>query len=373
MNPEQIFCPNLECPARGQVGRSNIGVHQQAEQRYICHVCNKTFSATTGTIFHGLKTEATTVLVVVTLLAYGCPVQAIVKAFGFDERTVKKWWQRAGAHCEGLHAQVVGQARLDLGQVQADEIKVKTQRGAIWLALVMMVPTRLWLGGALSTQRDKALIRQIAQTVRQVALCRPVLIAVDGLSSYIDAFQKAFRSPLPRHGRIGRPRLVAWPDITLVQVVKQRRGSGLTIQRRLVQGTQQALHELLRRTQQGGVINTAYIERLNATFRQRLVWLNRRTRCLAHHTETLSAGMYVVGCFYNFCDPHHSLRVKLWVGTRSYRWVQRTPAMAAELTTHIWSPSQLFWHKIPPPPWQPPKRRGRRSKQTLALIQAWCL
>ncbi len=64
MNPEQIFCPNLECPARGQQGRGNIGVHQAAEQRYICHECHKTFSATKGTIFHGLKTEAVTVLLV---------------------------------------------------------------------------------------------------------------------------------------------------------------------------------------------------------------------------------------------------------------------------------------------------------------------
>lgn len=30
------------------------------------------------------------------------------------------------------------------------EIKVKSQHGAIWMELVMMVPTRLWLGGALS-------------------------------------------------------------------------------------------------------------------------------------------------------------------------------------------------------------------------------
>lgn len=371
MNPAEIFCPNLECPARGHVGRGNIGVHQAAEQRYVCHVCHTTFSARKGTIFHGLKTDAATVLVVVTLLAYGCPVPAIVKAFGFDERTVKQWWQRAGMHCQALHQQVVEQAQLDLGQVQADEIKVKTQHGAIWMALVMMVPTRLWLGGALSAQRDKALIRQIAATVRRVARCRPLLIAVDGLASYITAFQHAFRSSLPRHGRSGRPRLVAWPDINLVQVVKQRTAQGLTIQRRVVQGTMHAVNTLLTGTQQGGVINTAYIERLNATFRQRLVWLHRRTRCLAQHSQTLCAGMYVVGCFYNLCDVHHSLRVKLAVGARAHRWVQRTPAIATGLTDHVWSPHELFWHKRPPPPWQPPKRRGRRSKQTLALIKEW--
>ncbi|HZO88264.1 MAG TPA: hypothetical protein VFB38_07975 [Chthonomonadaceae bacterium] len=51
------------------------------------------------------------------------------------------------------------------------------------------------------------------------------------------------------------------------------------------------------------MLNTAYIERLNATFRQRLCCLVRRSRCLVRQTATLSAGMYLVGCVYNFCSP----------------------------------------------------------------------
>jgi hypothetical protein len=27
MNPTEVFCPNLVCPARGQAGKGNIGVH----------------------------------------------------------------------------------------------------------------------------------------------------------------------------------------------------------------------------------------------------------------------------------------------------------------------------------------------------------
>ncbi len=217
------------------------------------------------------------------------------------------------------------------------------------------------------------MIGQVAAIVRKVARPYPLLVAVDGLVSYVDAFQKAFRSPLPRRGKSGRPQLVSWPHIAIVQVVKQRSADGFSIQRRLVQGTQHLVQTLLDITQNGGVINTAYIERLNATCRQRLVWLHRRTRCLAQQAETLTAGMYLVGCFYNFCDLHQSLRQKLWLGSCSYRWVQRTPAMAAGLTDHIWTPTDLFWFKVPPPPWQLPKRRGRPSKQTRQLIQKWGL
>ena len=372
MNPQDVFCPNIACAARGQAGRGNIHVHSQKEKRYICQECEQTFRTTKGTIFYRLKTDPATVMLVITLLAYGCPVPAIVQAFGLDERTVKKWWQRAGAHCQAVHAHLVESSQLDLQQVQADEIKVKMQQGSVWMALVMMVSTRLWLGGALSAQRDKALIGQIAALVRQIARPSPLLIAVDGLVSYVDAFQKAFRSPLPRWGQPGRPRLVPWPDIAIVQVVKQRTAEQFSIQRRIVQGAQHLVQRRLTATQGGGVINTAYIERLNATFRQRLVWLHRRTRCLALQTQTLVAGMYIVGCFYNFCDVHHSLRQKLWTGDRSYHWVPRTPAMAAGLTQRIWLPSDLFWFKVPPPRWQPPKRHGRPSKDLLRLIQKWC-
>ena len=373
MNPQGIFCPNLNCPARGQRGKGNIGVHSAVEHRYICHACGKTFSASKGTLFYRLRTDATAVMIVVTLLAHGCPVQAIVQAFRLDERTVKAWWRRAGVHCRAVHEHLVEQQHYDLEQVQADEIKVKLQGRSVWMALAILVRTRLWLAGAISPHRDMALIEQLAAKVRQMALCRPLLLAVDGFAGYVGAFQKVFRSPLPRHGQRGRPRLVAWPNIAIVQVVKQRSAGTMEIQRRIVQGSQQLVERLLQRSQEGGVINTAYIERFNATFRQRLAILARRTRCPAQQTDTLTMGMYLVGCLYNLCDVHKSLRQRLWISERRYRWVQLTPAMAARLTDHIWTIEELFWFRVPPPTWSPPKRRGRPSKQTLRLIAKWCL
>jgi len=373
MNSQDVFCPNIDCPAKGQTGKGNICIHSHKEQRYICTVCQQTFTTTKGTIFYRLRTNAETVMLVITLLAYGCPIQAIVKAFGLDERTVRDWQQRAGKHCQAVHEHTVGQSQLDLQHVQADEIKVKAQGGHFWMALAMMVSTRLWLGGVVSAKRDQKLIEALVAQIRAIALCRPLLLAVDGLSSYVTAFRDAFRTALPRRrGETGRPRLIAWPDIAIVQVVKQRCGDKLHIDRRIVQGGKDMIQRLIQATQGHGGINTAFIERLNATFRQRLDSLARRTRTLARKAETLTAGMYVVGCLYNFCDPHHSLRVRLWVGNHGYRWVQRTPAIAARLTDHIWTPAELFAFKVPPPRWEPPKQRGRRSQETLRLIEQWC-
>jgi hypothetical protein len=57
--------------------------------------------------------------------------------------------------------------------------------------------------------------------------------------------------------------------------------------------------------------------------RQRLHWLSRCSRLLAHQTQTLQAGLFIVGCLDNFCDHHDSLRLKLAVGEHGFRWVQR--------------------------------------------------
>jgi transposase-like protein len=372
MNPRELFCPNMDCPARGQVGKGNIHSHSLKDQRCICDVCKRTFATTAGTIFYRLRSDPQLVMWVIILLAYGCPIQAIVKAFGLDERTVRAWHKRAGQHCQSVHEHVVENSQHDLQQVQADEIKVKTQKGTFWMALAIWVPTRLWMGGVVSPKRDLDLIQALADKVRNMALCRPLLLAVDGLASYVSAFRNAFRSKFPRaEGETGRCRMVSWQNIVIVQVVKQRVEGVLNVERRIVQGAQDMMEDLIQITQGKGIINTAFIERLNATFRQRIHSLTRRTRTLAQHPETLVAGMYLLGCFYNFCDFHHSLRLKLSVGSFSYRWVQRTPALAAGLTDHQWTPAELFNFKVPLPSWQPPKQRGRPSIAMLQLVQQW--
>ena len=111
MDPQKVFCPNFACPARGQIGQGNIGIHSRKERRYICRTCGKTFAETKGTVFYRLRSAKDLMVIVVTLLAYGCPVQAIVMAFGLDERTVLKWQKRAGDHCRRVHEHLVEQPR----------------------------------------------------------------------------------------------------------------------------------------------------------------------------------------------------------------------------------------------------------------------
>src|SRR5258706_16063427 len=141
MDPTTTCCLNMACPARGQTGQGNLGIHSCKEKRLICTACRKTCSATQGTAFSRLRTSAETVSLVVTLLAHGCPLPAIVVAFGSDERTVAGWVARGGIQGQAVQEHLVEQPR-DLGQVQADEIRVKKQGGMGWMALAVMGCTR---------------------------------------------------------------------------------------------------------------------------------------------------------------------------------------------------------------------------------------
>ena len=362
MDPGTTFCPNLACPASGQTGQGNISIPSCKARRFMCTECRKTFSARKGTALYRLRTSAETVSLVVTLRAHGCPLQAVVVAFGYDERTVACWLARAGVQGQAVQEHLVEQPR-DLGQVQADEIRVKTQGGLVWMALALMVSTRLWLAGAVSPHRDLLLIRRLIVRVRRCALHRPLLVCTDGLCSYIRAVRETFRDP-ERTGARGRPRLRPWRHILIAQVVKryeQRRV--VAVERRIVAGTRARVETLRRRSQGDGVINTAYIERLNATFRGRLAALTRRGRALACRPVTLHHGMYLIGTVYNFCTPHTSLHN---AGRAT------TPARAAGITEHCWTVRELLSFHVPPPRWTPPQQRGRPSRALQRLVMRWC-
>ena len=368
MDPSTVFCPNPACPDKGQPGRGNIGIHSQKERRYRCTRCRKTFAATRGTAVYRLHHPVELMVLVVTLLCHGCPTQAIVAAFGLDERTVAAWLHRAGGHAARVHAAVVETGQVELGQVQVDEICVKVCRGRIWQAMALAVPSRLWLGGDLSPARDGALV---TATLRRVAACASsvaLLLCVDGFAAYVGAVRTVFRVAV-RTGRPGRPRLVLPETVLLAQVVKSHQGRRLVdVTRRVVYGTAEAVATAIAATRGGTQINTSYIERLNATFRAALAPLTRRGRRLAHGAALLTSGLWLVGTAYNVCWPHASLRVRA-CGER--KWHERTPAMAAGLTDHVWTMDEMLRYRVlstegVPPPGQADDvgraRAGRRQR-----------
>ena len=356
MNAQDLFCPNSACPASGHVGRGNLWVHDRRRERYRCTVCRRTFTPRTDTPLAHLRTPATTVSQVVTLVGHGCPIPAIEAAFALDRRTVRRWVAAAGQHAERIHQHYVLQPR-DLQHVQADEVRVRTQAGIVWMAMAVMVTTRLWLGGVVSPHRDRALITALLTLVQRSAqLTRRLLLVTDGFQAYATATTRVFRQPRHR-GQPGRPRLRAWPGVVLVQVTKMSRPGVWQPWSKLDLGRGRRGGWVLARIPACQVASTAAIERLNGTFRARCAALARRSRQLVRQAPTLTAQMYLVGVIANFCTIHATLG--------------QTPALAAGITTQRWTMDDVLRARIPPPPWRPPVHRGPLSKEERTLQEQW--
>jgi len=176
---------------------------------------------------------------------------------------------------------------------------------------------------------------------------RAFLLAVDGFAPYVTAARSLIRVP-ERTGRRGRPPLV-WPaGFVLVQVVKAGLYRGEGIVWRVVVGTEATVVAAPATSHGGTAINTTYIERLNATLRERLAPLVRRRRTPAHGAALVEDGLHLLRLSYNWCWAHQSLRLSA-LGT-GHRWLERTPAMAASLADRPYGLGELLRlpaHSVP--------------------------
>ncbi len=312
-------------------------------------------------MFEGLRKPTDLIVVVVTLLAYGCPLQAIVHAYGLDERTVASWRNRAGSHGQRVHQALIERGKLDLVRVQADEIRVKGRNMIAWMGLALMVSTRLWVAGTVSFPRDRHLADRLLPQVRACARCvRAVLVCTDSWAAYPGSIQRAFREKVKSTAGQGRARFQGWPELCIATVIKHTRKKRVVeITRNMTLETLEHASELLQVSSGGTVLNTAFIERFNGTMRERLAALTRKCRHPACRLQVLHTGMYLIGCTCNFCWPHQTLSRPRGEADLQRAWRACTPAMASGVADHVWSMWELLQYRMAPPPWSDPRRRGR--------------
>src|SRR2546423_13177495 len=105
------------------------------------------------------------------------------------------------------------------------------------------------------------------------------------------AFDAPAREKVKQLTGVGRASLEVWPHLCIGTVIKR------TEKKRVVEITRQMAHGLLEQAEQllqlsggGNVLKTAFLERLNATFRQRLASLTRKSRHAASRMQALHTG-----------------------------------------------------------------------------------
>jgi hypothetical protein len=146
-------------------------------------------------------------------------------------------------------------------------------------------------------------------------------------------------------GRKPLPRLVPPDELKYAQVCKKRKeGRLVEVVQQVVFGDPEEVMMLLG-ADQGGSINTAYVERINLTLRNSLARFIRRTMNFSKDLQMHSHAIDFFQAWYNLVKPHQSLRVRVDDGIR--KWKQRTPLMAEGLTDHVWTLEELLTFKVP--------------------------
>jgi hypothetical protein len=181
--------------------------------------------------------------------------------------------------------------------------------------------------------------------------CAP-LFTSDKLPAYVAALIANYSTPEPppaqrRRGRPRRtPRRVVDAQLLYAQVDKRReQGRVVEVRRRIIFGACDIITKVLGTHQ----INTAYVERDNLTSRQSNGRLVRKTLSHSKQSYFLRRHLELEDAVFNFVRPHQALRIAVPQPTPGRRWQQRSPAMAAGLTDHIWSLEELLSYRVPPP------------------------
>jgi hypothetical protein len=210
-------------------------------------------------------------------------------------------------------------------------------RGTFWSGVAVDKQTRLRVGRAIE-KTEEEVAQELMKQVKKYAPCEgPPAMATDGKGAYREAMLETW-GKVPEYSGRGTPPKLPKPgkDWQYLQVIKKRKGSKLeSVRIKVIYGDPEEVKAKLG-------CHTAYVERTHLTSRTMNGRLVRKTLSFSKELRLLKAATALEDALYNFTRPVKTLRVELANPTKQARWQQRTPAMAAGLTDHIWSPRELL-------------------------------
>jgi len=173
----------------------------------------------------------------------------------------------------------------------------------------------------------------------------------DGWGGIREAMREVY-GKVPEYKGAGRPPEKKRPQEgwQYLQIVKERTDTGQVTGTRskVVYGEKDEVLELLGE-------QTAYVERTHLTMRHMNGRLTRKGLGFSKALRRHRAAAAWEDAAYNLTRPLKSLRVDQngpppddYAGPSKKRWEKRTPAMAADLTEHVWNVEKLL-RTIPPP------------------------
>jgi hypothetical protein len=196
--------------------------------------------------------------------------------------------------------------------------------------------------GARTGENADAIVAKVSQ---QLGGDPPELMTSDEYAPYTTAIEKTFSEPaaVPQGRKPGRPRILpkrrVRDDVIYATVHKHRENNRvIAVEQRQIFGSPEGLEEALGESMASHRVNTSFIERQNGTDRGRNARKARKTYRFSKDWQVHEAMTYLTMYSYNFCWTVRTLRVK----AEDRRWQERSPAMAAGLTDHVWTWREWF-------------------------------
>ena len=328
-----------------------------------------------GTPLHGKRVAPEKLVWAVGALAEGLGIRAVARVFEVDPNTVVAWLVEVAEQAAAFSQYFLHDVRVT--QVQLDELfallsAVKTGEVSDAEAIQRLSPSPHWVWAAIDPvtkvlltlevgERTLAMAQGVVHQVVQVLApdCVPLFLT-DGFKEYATALLTHYGQwvqPARRQatGPAPKPRWMPLPQLLYAQVIKTvRRRLLVSVKHRVVFGSFEAVQQVL--AARGWQINTAFVERLNLSLRQRVAAMGRRSARPCKSEDGLRQQLGLFQVYHNFVLPHASLRQALAEpvptnGSGAAKvWRPCTPAMAAGLTDHVWGLREVLMFRVPPWP-----------------------
>jgi hypothetical protein len=216
------------------------------------------------------------------------------------------------------------------------------ESGQFWRATMLDMDSRLRTARGIAKTETQAALEVFQILKRRGHPDAPPPTISDGWGGIDNAMVEVY-GQVPEYQGVGRPPTQKQPQLgwQYVQMVKQREnGRVVGIEIRVIFGDPSETLALLGQS-------TAYIERTHLTMRLFNGRLTRKTLAFSKDLGMYRASAAWEDLVYNLTRPLKTLRIEVFDNPKR-RWRQRSPAMAAGLTDHIWTVKELLKTVVPP-------------------------
>ncbi len=231
--------------------------------------------------------------------------------------TVARWLEKASIAAGQFNDRKLN--GYPLQEIQADEIRsfMDRRKSPIWIITLLEVWSRLWPSYVVGRRNYRNIKKLFRSTISKAELSALPLITTDGFEIYEWVVKRLFGQACV-YGQV---------------IKKRRKNRVISIERKLLIGTDKRLEEALQNSEDSETLNTSFIERHNLTLRRSCSYLQRRTNSHARRDDRLEENLELLQCHYNFIRPHMALK---------FGRMFKTPAMQAGLTDRPLTFREIF-------------------------------